>query len=95
MQIEGVYLSKSKVDVEDTLIRTKPDSITVDSSWKIHSNPVTWNTDIEGGRGGGGCVESFRINGVSVLSGLNLEKNVKGFLSPGTKQTVRNNEVSV
>ena len=32
---------------------------------------------------------------VSVLSGLNLEKMLKGFLSPGTKQTVRDNEVSV
>ena len=33
---------------------------------EIQSNPV--NTDIEG------SVESARINGVSVLSGLNLEK---------------------
>ena len=54
MQIEGVCLPKLKVDLEDTLIRTKPDSITVDCSRKIHSNPVTWNTDTEGGRGGGG-----------------------------------------
>ena len=94
MQIEGVCLPKLKVDLEDTLIRTKPDSITIDCSRKIHSNPVTWNTDTEGGRGGGD-IESVRFNGVSVLSGLNLEKNVRGFLSPGTKQTVRNNEVSV
>ena len=33
---------------------------------EIQSNPV--NTDIEGAK------ESVRINGVSVLSGLNLEK---------------------
>ena len=32
MQIEGVYLSEPKVEVENTLIRTKPDSITVDCS---------------------------------------------------------------
>ena len=31
---------------------------------------------------------------MSVLSGMNLEK-MKGFLPPGTKHTVRNNEVSV
>ena len=30
----------------------------------------------------------------ATLSGMNLEK-MKGFLSPGTKHTVRNNEVSV
>ena len=94
MQIEGVYLSKSKVDVEDTLIRTKPDSITVDCSWK-YIQTLSHGIRTLKGEGGGGGVESFRINGVSVLSGLNLEKNVKGFLSPGTKQTVRNNEVSV
>ena len=40
-----------------------------------------------------GAIESVRIEGVSVLSGLNLEK--KGFLSPRTKQTVYNNEVSI
>ena len=40
--------------------------------------------------GGGGGTESVSINGDSVLSGLNLEK-CKGFLSPGTKQTVCNN----
>ena len=40
-----------------------------------------------------GAIESVRIEGVSVLSGLNLEK--KGFLSPRTKQTVCNNEVSI
>ena len=31
---------------------------------------------------------------VSILSGLNIEK-IKGFLSPGTKQAVHNNEVPV
>ena len=46
----------------------------------IQSNPV--NTDIEG------SVKSVCINGVPVLSGLNLEK-MKGVFSPGTKQTVR------
>ena len=40
-----------------------------------------------------GAIESVRIEGVSVLSRLNLEKN--GFLSPRTKQTVHNNEVSI
>ena len=34
------------------------------------------------------------INGVSVLSGLNLEK-MYGFLFQGTKQTVRYDDVSV
>ena len=33
-------------------------------------------------------IESDRINGVSVLGGLNLKKR-KGFLSSRTKQTVR------
>ena len=46
------------------------------------------NTDTEG------AIESLRINGVSAISGLNSEK-MYGLLSPGTKQTVRNNEVSV
>ena len=46
----------------------------------IQSDPV--NTDIEG------SVESVRINEVTVLSGLNLEK-MKRFFSPGTKQSVR------
>ena len=32
MQIEGVYLPKPKVELENTLIRTKPDSISVDCS---------------------------------------------------------------
>ena len=41
-----------------------------------------------------GAMENVCIDGVSLLSGFNLEK-FKGFLSPGTKQTVRNNEVSV
>ena len=40
-----------------------------------------------------GAIESVRIEGVSVLSRLNLEK--KGFLSTRTKQTVHNNEVSI
>ena len=39
-------------------------------------------------------MESVRSNGVSLLSGLNLEKMFKGFLFSGTKQTVRKNEVS-
>ena len=46
----------------------------------MQSNPV--NTDTEG------AIESVRINGVSVLTGRNLEK-YEGFLSPGTKQPVR------
>ena len=34
-----------------------------------------------------GAIESPHINGVSVLSGLNLEKiNGRSYLSPGTKQ---------
>ena len=41
------------------------------------------------GEGGWGT-ESVSINGDSALSGLNLEKS-KGFLFPGTKQTVYNN----
>ena len=52
----------------------------------IRLNPV--NTDSEEG------IESVPINGVSVLSGLNLEKMFKGLLFSGTKQTVRKNEVS-
>ena len=52
----------------------------------IQSNAV--KTDSEGG------IESVRINGVSVLSGLNLEKMFNGFLFSGTKQPVRKNEVS-
>ena len=52
----------------------------------IRLNPV--NTDSEEG------MESVRSNGVSLLSGLNLEKMFKGFLFSGTKQTVRKNEVS-
>ena len=53
----------------------------------VQSNPVNMDTE--------GAIESVRsVNGVSVLTGLNLEK-CKGFLSPGAKQTVRNNEVSV
>ena len=51
----------------------------------ILSNPL--DTDSEG------AIKSVRINGVSVLSGF--RKNVRGFLFPGAKQTVRNNEVSV
>ena len=37
---------------------------------------------------------SVRTNGVSILRGLNLD-NCRGFLSPETKQTVSNNEVSM
>ena len=44
--------------------------------------------------GGGGAIESVYINGVSTDTRLNLEE-MKGFLFPGTKQTVRNYEVSV
>ena len=47
-------------------------------------NPL--DTDSEG------AIKSVRNNGVSVLSGF--RKNVRGFLFPGAKQTVRN-EVSV
>ena len=50
----------------------------------ILPNPL--DTDSEG------AIKSVRINGVSVLSGF--RKNVRGFLFPGAKQTVRNNEVS-
>ena len=32
MQIEGVYLPKPKVEVEKTLIRSKPDSMAVGCS---------------------------------------------------------------
>ena len=41
--------------------------------------------------------ESVHINGMPVVSGLNLEKNqnVSDFFGPGTKQTVCNNEVSI
>ena len=39
-------------------------------------------------------IESVCINGVFVLEGLEKEK-CKEFLSPGTKQTVPNKEVSV
>ena len=43
------------------------------------------------------AMASVHINGMSVLSGLNLEKNqnVSDFFAPGTKQTVCNNEVSI
>ena len=44
---------------------------------KVQANLV--NTDTEG------AIESVRVNGVSVLSGLNLEKKCKGILSHGTK----------
>ena len=47
-----------------------------------------YNTDTEG------SIESVRVNGMSVLSELNKRK-WKGFLSPGIKQTVLNNEVPV
>ena len=54
---------------------------------KVQANLV--NTDTEG------TTESVHIHGVSVLSGLNLEKKCKGILSQGTKQTVCKHEVSV
>ena len=38
-----------------------------------------------------GALDSIRNNGVSVLSRL-IQRKHKGFLSPGTKQTVRNDE---
>ena len=41
-----------------------------------------------------GGIESVRINGVSVLTGLNFEKMFKGFLFSRTKQIVRKNEES-
>ena len=55
----------------------------------LQSNPV--NTRIEG------TIKSVRTNGGSVLSGLNFSREnwCRGLVSPGTKQTVRNNEVSV
>ena len=40
-----------------------------------------------------GAIQSVYINGLSVLSRLNLEEDCKGFLSPGTKQTVHNNKL--
>ena len=49
-------------------------------------NPNNMNTK--------GAIESVRINGMSVLCGLNQRK-CKGFLSQGTKQTVCNKEVSL
>ena len=67
MQIKEVYLPKPKVEVENTLIGTKPDSINVDCSRKIRSNPVTCITDTGRGEGGGG-IESVRFNGLSVSS---------------------------
>ena len=59
---------------------------TVTQSCCLQSYPD--NTDTEG------TIESLRINGVSAISGLNSEK-MYGLLSLGTKQTFRNNEVSV
>ena len=44
-------------------------------SVKLQSNPITTNIE--------GAIGSVHFNGVSILSGLNLEK-WKGFLSPGT-----------
>lgn len=43
------------------------------------------------------AIESVHINGMPVVSGLNLEKNqnVSDFFGPGTKQTVCKNEVSI
>ena len=48
----------------------------------LQSHPA--KTDTEG---------AVRINGISVLSGLNFEKMLRA-LSPGTQSAVRNNEVS-
>ena len=50
----------------------------------VQSNSVNTDSELKRGRGG-------RISGLSVLSGV----NVKGFLSPGAKQTVRIKRVSV
>ena len=43
------------------------------------------------------AIESVHINGMPVVSGLNLEENqnVSDFFGPGIKQTVCNNEVSI
>ena len=53
--------------------------------FKIHlqSNPLNMDTER--------ALDSVRNNGVSVLSRL-IQKKHKSFLSPGTKQTVRNDE---
>ena len=61
--------------------------IQINTVWLIlySANPLNKDTK--------GAIESVRIEGVSVLSRLNLEK--KGFLSTRTKQTVYNNEVSI
>ena len=50
------------------------------------SNPVNMDTE--------GAIESVWINGVCADNRLNLEE-MKGFLFPGTKQTVHNSEVSI
>ena len=42
-----------------------------------------------------GAIESVRINGVSVESGLNLEKERQKTKSRKTKQAVHNDEVSI
>ena len=55
----------------------------------LHSNPINKDNEM--------AIESVHINGMPVVSGLSLEKNqnVSDFFSPGTKQTVCNNEVSI
>ena len=55
-----------KVLTSSTLDLNHPLRVPPLLEWKIQSNSV--NTDTEGG------IESVRINGVSVLSRLNLEK---------------------
>ena len=56
----------------------------------VQSHPVNRDTDREG------AIESVRINGVSVLSGLNLEKTGGlSFRPQGQNQNVRNNEEPV
>ena len=92
MQIKEVYLPKPKVEVENTLIGTKPDSINVDCSWKIRSNPVKCNTDTERGEGG---IESVILTGCPYQVWIKFREHVRGFLSPGTTQTVRITQVSV
>ena len=50
---------------------------------QLQSNPLNMDTER--------VLDSVRNNGVSVLSRL-IQRKHKGFLSPGTKQTVRNDE---
>ena len=58
----------------------------LDNMQVVQSNPVNMDTE--------GAIESVCINGVSTDSRWNLEE-MKGFLFPVTKQTIRNSEVSI